>query len=1039
MGEFFKSKTCFKGLKFQSLGTQKQVISLIWAGVMTGSLYAADRVEEKVLLDKTEIQQISQAAIQLKGVVTDAKGEPIIGANVRVKGATSGTITDFDGNFVLDVPGNATLEISYIGYQPQTVAVNNRRSIKVVLEEDTQKLDEVVVVGFGTQKKENLTGAVAAIEKGSLENRPLTSVSAGLAGLLPGVSVTQSSGLPGSDGGTIRVRGVGTLNSSDPMVIVDGVEASMSNIDPNDIETLTVLKDAASAAIYGSKAANGVILITTKRGQEGKAVIQYNGNFGWQSPTDLPEYMGSAEYAELYNEALRNDGKAEKFTAEDIQKFRDGSSPYTHPDTDWQDLFYTGSGFQTQHSVNMSGGNEKIRYMAALGYQKQDAIIKNTGKDQYNVRTNIDANPTDRLQVSVNLSYIKTDLTEATNPYVGGGVDQIFRQVNRISPWIVNQYEDGTYGTIGDGNPIAWMDLGGQIKKHKHYFLGIGSVKYNIWDALDVKGQLSYNSDIRDENEFIKDIQYNPNKYHGPNKMYQNDYFRSTVSSDVLLTYDKGFGQHHVNGLAGFHSELFNYKENKTYRQNFPSNSLGDINAGGTAGMKGSGYTRELAMLSWFGRVNYDYAGKYLLEANLRYDASSRFGENNQWAAFPSFSAGWRISEESFMEGTKEVMQNLKIRGSWGKLGNQDAMGEYYPTIPTLTLGKNYPFGGAITSGGATVYAKNPNLKWETSQTWGLGADVTLFNSLNLTVDYYDRYTKDILMKVPTPDTYALSDYWDNVAEVRNRGLEVSLAYTRRVGDVNLNFNGNMAYNQNKIEKLAGQKEIVDGRDIKRLNNPLNSIYGYEVIGLYQSQEEIDSYATYKLSGTPQPGDLKYKDQNGDGVLNGDDRVILGTQDPKWVFGFTLGADWKGIDFSAFFQGAADVKRYMEYTTVGDLSGDDGKPTLMWRDRWTPENTNTTVPRVCSTTSGPSMPTTTSSYWLQNANYLRLKNIQLGYTLPKAWLAGSGISRLRVYYSGQNLLTFTKFLKGWDPEAPSGRGSHYPQVMVNSLGVNLTF
>lgn len=1013
--------------------------SLLLMSIFTGTAMADNDANSILPSQLKDVTEIMQKGITVKGTIVDASGEPIIGANVVVKGTTDGTITDLDGNFTIDAAPNATLHVTYIGYIPQDVIVKGSTPLKIVLKENLQNLDEVVVVGFGTQKKVNLTGSVASIDTKALENRPLTSVSAGLAGLLPGVAVTQGSGLPGHDGGTIRVRGVGTLNNSDPMVIVDGVEASMSNLDPNEIESLTVLKDAASAAIYGSKAANGVILITTKRGKEGKTTINYTGNFGWQKATDLPEYMGSAEYATLYNEALRNDGKSPKFTEEDLQKFRDGSSPYTHPNTDWQKLFYVGSGFQTQHNINMNGGTDKVRYMTSLGYQKQDAIIKNTGKDQYNVRVNLDANPTDRIETNVNLSYIKTDLKEATNPYVGGGVDQIFRQVNRISPWIPYKTEDGYYGVIGDGNPIAWMDLGGQMKKVHQYFLGIGSIKYNILSGLDIKGVLSYKSDVRDENEFIKDIQYNPNKYQGPNKMYQNDYFRTTTSADILLTYDKSFGKHNLSALAGFHSELFKYKENKAYRQNFPSNELGDINAGSTAGMQASGYTRELAMLSWFGRVNYDYAGKYLLEANVRYDGSSRFAKGNRWAAFPSFSAGWRISEEDFMEDVRATMQNLKLRASWGKLGNQNAMDEYYPTIPVLGLGYNYPFDGVIASGGATGTAKNPNLKWETSETWGLGFDMTVFNKLNLTFDYYNRTTSDILMEVPTPDTYALGKFIDNVGKVRNTGIELSASYAQQVGEVKLNFNGNFAYNNNKILQLAGQNEIISGNDIKRLDYSLNSLYGYEAIGFYQSQEDIDNYAEYKLTGKPQAGDLKYKDQNNDGVLDGKDRVIMGTKDPKYVFGLNIGAEWKGFDFTAFFQGAAGVKRYMDGTVFGDLAGDDGKPNVIWRDHWTPENPNAAMPRLTANTAGPSMPSLSSSFWLQNANYVRLKNLQIGYTLPAAWLAGSGISRLRIYYSGQNLFTATKFINGWDPEAPSGRGSHYPQVMVNSFGINLTF
>lgn len=1009
-----------------------------------GTMYAANGAT-------TPKVDISQQQASLKGTVQDALG-PVTGASVVVKGTTNGTVTDMDGNFVLNVKKGDILQISFIGFLTQNIKYMGEPSLTIVLKDDTQKLDEVVVVGFGTQKKVNLTGSVANVDSKLIESRPITSVSAGLQGLLPGVTVTQKSGQPGSDNGTIRVRGTGTFNNADPMVIVDGVEASMNDIDANDIQSISVLKDAASSAIYGSKAANGVILVTTKRGKAGKATVSYAANFGWQSPTQLPEYVNSADYAMLTNEARAYNKKVPLYSAEDIQKFRDGSDPDHYSNTNWQDLLFVGSGFQQQHNISLTGGDEKVRYMTSVGYQGQEGIIKNASKDQYNVRVNVDANPMERLETNFSVSYSNQSLVEPTASYGlnssgDGGMAQIFRQVNMISPMVPYKTSDGNYGSIGDGNPIAWIDLDQTAQKKRHNMLAVGSLKYYILDGLSIKGQASYRLYAEDSNTLMKQIQYNANKWHGPTKMWQKDTFEDTAMGDVMLEYKKSFGKHNLNVLAGFHSELYNYKYTMAFRQNFPSNDLADINAGSSDGAKAEGYTRQLAMLSWLGRINYDYAGKYLFEANVRYDGSSRFAEGNRWGAFPSFSAGWRLSEEGFFEDYKDTFNSVKLRASWGKLGNQNivmaGVKEYYPTVPTLVLDGSYPFGSSLSSGAYTKYAKNPNLKWEATTTWGVGLDLALIDKLNVTLDYYNKTTSGILMEVPTPDTYALEKFVDNVGKVENSGVELSAQYNDRFGKVDFSFGGNVAYNKNKIKDLGeGVTDIMDGNMIKRVGESMNSFYGYRTNGFYQSEQDIANWgAVYKLSGEKvMPGDLRYVDVNDDKELTSKDRVVLDSSDPKFTFGFNLGLKYAGFDLLAFFQGAAGVKAYMTLEAIGSLNGDDGKPNSLWMDRWTPENTDAKYPRVCEGLGGPSMPSNTvSDFWLQNANYLRLKNLQFGYTFPVKWLAKARISKLRVYYSAQNILTFTSFLKGLDPEAPSGKGDFYPQTQVHSFGLNLSF
>ncbi len=981
------------------------------------------------------------------GVVKDATtGETIVGAAVLVKGTTDGNSTDFDGNFSIEnVPVGSTLVVSFMGYQTKEV-VWNGEALTISLKEDSLNLEEVVVVGYGTQKKLNLTGSVANVNKKLIEARPITSVSAGLQGLLPGVTVVQRSGQPGSDNGTIRVRGTGTFNVADPMVIVDGVESTMNDIDANDIESISVLKDAASSAIYGSKAANGVILITTKRGKTGKAVVNYSGIFGWQSATELPEYATSAEYARLTNQARINNGYTPTYTDEDIRKFEDGSDPDNYANTDWQGLFYEDSGFQQTHNLSVSGGNEALRYMASLGYQSQDGIVRHAKKEQYNMRLNLDANPRDNLETSFSMSYSHIDLTEPTNPYVGGFA-QFFRQINMISPMVPYKYSDGTYGRIGDGNPIAWLDNNSTNDRVRHNLQSIASAKYYILPSLSVKAMGSYKLYYEDMHEMRKALKFSETYTQGSvDKLYEGATHYDRITGDVLAEYKDSFGSHNLYVLGGYHAELYKYKTTSAYRQNFPSNSLTDLNAGGTASMSNSGYTRELAMLSWFGRINYDYAGKYLLEANLRYDGSSRFARGNRWGTFPSVSAGWRFSEESFFESLQGVVNNAKLRASWGKLGNQDIGQGYYPTISTMSLGYNYPFGGSISSGAKTVNAANPNLKWEETTTWGVALDLSLIQKVNLTLEYYDKTTDGILMAVSTPVTYALSNYYDNVGKVTNKGFEISVDYRDSFGEVDFNFGGNVAFNTNKIKSMGDVREQIGSGDysyIMREGEAMNSFYGYKTNGFFQSQAEIDAYNAehrYAITGnTVRPGDLKYVDVNGDGVINADDRVVLGSWDPGITFGFNVGANYKGFDVMAFFQGAADVNGYLGIEAIGSIDGDAAKPAKLWLDSWTPDNTNAKYPRATIGLNDVSMPNTCSDFWLQNANYLRLKNLQVGYTLPKNWLAKAGISKVRIYYSGQNIWTVTNFLKGWDPEAPAGRGNYYPQTKVHSVGLNVTF
>lgn len=1012
---------------------------------------ATNMASASVLVGITQTATVN--ASNVTGVVVDASGTPLIGVNVLEKGTTNGTITDFDGKFTLNVSSpNAKLVISYIGYVSQEVSVPKNGELKVVLKEDTETLEEVVVVGYGTQKKANLSGSVSSVDSEQLQNRPIQNVSSGLQGLMPGVTITGTNGAPGMDSGNIRVRGTGTLNSASPYILIDGVESeTMGGLDPNDIASISVLKDAASAAIYGSKAANGVILITTKRGSTGKPKISYSGYISFQNTTETIDRLSSYEYASMYNDALKSEDKAPRFTPDEIQKFKDGTDP-NYPNTDWYDLAYK-TGIQHRHNINISGGNEHAKYMGSLGYLNQTGVLPNAGREQFNARTNLDMKITKRLSAKINLAYIKNKYDDASSAYYGGSSDQIIRQLNLISPWIVNRYEDGTYGTISDGNPIAWLDSGMKVTRDNYNFTGLASLDYKILDELTLTLTGSYVNDLQNYKYFQPFIQYNPNKASDPSSLDERYYRWDRTNYDVLLNYDKTFGKHNLKGLAGWHTEKYNYKYMKAYRKNFPNDNLTDMNAGDAATQTNEGYSRELAMISWFARINYDFSGKYLLEANIRADASSRFAKGNRWGYFPSFSGAWRISEENFMKGAQNWLSNLKIRGSWGMLGNQDALnsadasGAFYPAINTYEIGATYPFGGALNSGYYQGSFRLNTITWEKAKTWGVGIDFGLFNNkVTGSVDYYNRKTEGIMMDVAVPNEFALSPYKDNVGEMVNRGVELNISYNDKWGDWSFGAAANFAYNHNEITDLGGVDYLDTGFNQRNaVGFAMNSYYLYQADGFFNSQEEADAF-TAKYGnpfggGDFKAGDIRYVDTDGNGTLNGKDRVMANSSDPVYTFGLNLNAGWKGFDLSLMFNGAAKVSRLFDaHEVYGAFSGDAGHPASIWKDAWTETNHDASMPRIFTDTNSPSSSrNAVSTFWLQNTNYLRLKNLQLGYTLPKSLLANWGIDNIRFYYSVENLFTIDNMKINIDPEATSQRLSSYPLLRTHAFGVNITF
>lgn len=1019
--------------------------------VFNGTGYSYRVVNNQIIISSatSHTSSINQQGkrVEISGTVKDEKGDAIIGASVIERGsAKNGVITDMDGHFSLMVtPGNE-LQISFVGYKPQVVRTRaGVSSYAIVMKEEATSLNEVVVVGYGVQRKVNLTGSVSQLDSKTLENRPIQNISNGIQGMMPSVTITDTNGAPGMDGGSIRVRGVGTLNNASPYILVDGVETgTLNSIDPNDIATISVLKDAASAAIYGSKASNGVILITTKRGNTGTPQIQYSGYVSAQDATHLIDRLSSADYATLYNKALVAEGKSARFTDAEITKFRDGSDPYKYPNTDWYGLAYK-TGLQHRHNVNVTGGSDFVRYMASVGYMYQTGILPNAKREQFNARTNLDMKLSKRLTGHLNLAFIRNNYADPSSAYAGGSSDQIIRQLNLIAPWIVNKNEDGTYGTISDGNPMAWLDSGMKVERKNNNFTGMMGLDYQIMDGLKLSVQGSYIDNYQHYLYFQKLIQYNPNKASEPNHLDDNQYKWDRTNYDATLNYDKQFGVHGIKFMAGWHTEKYNYSQTTSYRKNFPNNELTDMNAGDASTQTNGGYSRELSMVSYFGRLNYDYAGKYLFEANFRADASSRFAKGNRWGYFPSFSAGWRVSEESFMQSTKDWLTNLKIRASWGQLGNQDALSDYYPWMNTYNLGAKYPFDGSLNTG---YYQSNYHLStisWEKATTWGIGADFTLFNKLTASVDYYNRKTTGIIMDVAVPAEFALSAYKDNVGSMRNQGVEVSLNYNTKIGeDWTLDVTGNFAYNKNKVLDLGGAEYIDNGNNRHAIGKAFNSFYMYKADGFFNSDDEATAYTT--KYGNPfgkkfKAGDLKYVDTNEDGKLTSADKVYMkNTDNPKFTFSFNIGATYKAFDLSMVWQGVTGVSHIYNNEVYGDFYGDSSHPSTIWLNAWTTDNTNAKMPRIALQRNSPSHPTVAmSDFWLQNASYLRLKNIQIGYTLPRALVQKIGLTKVRIYYSGENLLTIDHMKVNLDPEATSARASSYPLLRTNAFGVNVTF
>lgn len=988
-------------------------------------------------------QAVSQTVV--KGTVssTGATAETLIGASVVSKANGSAIATGMDGDYEINVPATDTLLVSFIGYKTQKVAVNGRTLINVNLESDSEQLEEVVVVGYGKQKKVNLTGSVSSISEKDIENRPITQASQALAGLTSGVIVSQGSGRPGNDGAGITIRGTGSFGAGGgALVLIDGLAGSLNDVDPNNIKSISVLKDAASAAIYGSRAANGVIIVETKMGQAGKMQVSYNSYTGWQSATKLPDFVDSAEYATLRNEANANMGQSAAYSAEDIQKFRDQSDPDNYPNVPHlKNLLNSGSGFQTNHNLSFMWGSEKSRNMFSTSYLKQDGLVAENNYTKYNFMYNTDSKILDNLSLKVNTMGYTAETNEPTQLEGGGSMTSIIRYAVRQGPIFAGRKSDGTYGYQDNFSPEAWLDSNSFKKGTNKYFQGAGELSWQPVKGLTVSGKAGYMLFSYYDKNYVSEVVFNPNKTVGPNNVNIYSGQGTQVTLQALATYTKTFDKHNFTLLGGASQEEYNDWYLTGYRKDFPNELLYELNAASATGMSNSGTASSWAIRSYFGRLNYIFDNKYLLEGNIRTDGTSRFPRAGRWGVFPSFSAGWIISEENFLKEKVSWLNLFKVRGSWGKLGNQNV--GTYPYQNRVSLGENYSFGDVFTAGAAVNTTSNPNITWEETTTTDFGIDANFFGGrLGLVFDVFKKQTDGVLYNVAASSVLGVGTSPVNVGSVRNTGYEIALNFNQQFGDLNLSFSPNFSYIKNEVTSLAsGLNQDINSNLF--VGQPIGAIYGYVADGLFVNDADVSSYATQPYSA--EPGLIRYKDISGpNGVPDGKvdatyDRKVIGSTTPKYTYGATLNASYKGFDFSALVSGLGGYKKRLDsYEAYAFYNGGQVQ---RWQadNRWTEDNPNRNAeyPKL-TTLNGGSGTIFTSTYWLRDASFLRVKNLQLGYTLPKSIVQDKmKMEKLRFYVGGQNLLTFNHFYQGWDPEMSNG--NFYPITKTYTIGINATF
>lgn len=1024
-----------------------------------------------VPLTKNESQQNGLRDIHVTGKVTDENGAPLPGVSVKVKNTSIGAATDTDGKFALNVPQRSSvLVFTFVGFTVKEVPVNGNTVIAVVLTSETKALNEVVVVGYGTQKKATLTGSISQVRGAELVKSPQPNVSNSLAGHFSGVIVNNRSGEPGYDGSGITIRGLATTGSNDVLVVVDGIPGQiggLERLDPNDIESISVLKDA-SAAIYGNRAANGVILVTTKRGKKGKPAINYSFNQGFTSPTRLPEMADAPTYAQIRNEILYDSnpdgGLNQAYTDAEIQKFRDGTDPLNYPNTDWEKTTLKNYALQNQHNLSVNGGTDDVKYFVSLGTIYQDGLYKNgaTKYNQYNFRSNIDANITQRLKVGLSLSG-----RQESRKFPIAGAGDIFRSIYRATPIVAAYYPNGLPTTgIEYNNPALMVtDIAGTVDNPRQVFNGIVKGSYLVpgVEGLSVDGFYSVDKSFAFTKNFSKPYlvySYNSgtDEYRsvivgGNNNkptLFEGHDNQSLITSNIKLNFARRFGKHDVSAFVGYEQSQNHLEHFDATRYNYLSSQLPELSQGGTAAtdFSNSGYSSNYTRKSVISRLAYNFNEKYLFEGQLRIDGSSIFPSGKQYGYFPSASAGWVISEEGWFKDQVKFIDYLKLRASYGSLGNDNVNGFQY--FDNYVLVGNGFVASVPGSGSATIQPNvnlvklaNPDITWEVARKLDIGINANFLRNFNIEAIYFQQKRSDILTarNASLPGTSGIVNPYnadplvpsENIGKVNSSGVEGTLGYSKTRGNFTWGASGNITYAKSKIIFIDEATGAISYQ--RQTGRPLNTSLLYNSIGMFRTQDDLDNYP--HVSGA-KVGDLIFEDYNKDGKITADDQVRSKYGNiPEITYGLNLNAGYKNFDLSVLFSGQAKVSQYVlpEAGTIGNYYSS-------WADnRFSPSNPDGTYPRVTdrasSAISGGLYPNT---FWLNNAAFLRLKNVQLGYNLDSTnkLLSKMKIAGLRVYVSAFNLFTITK-VKDYDPEGNSGSGQFYPQQRIINLGANIKF
>lgn len=1004
----------------------------------------------------------AQQKITFNGTVSSDKNEPLAGVSVNINGGSAGTTTDANGKFSIQAKKGATLILSFVGYEENKIKLADEKNLGTMLMTTAASaLSEVVVVGYGTQKKATLTGSISTIGGSEIEKSPAPNISNSLVGRLPGLVVVSRTGEPGNDGSLLRIRGVNTLGDNSPLIIVDGIQnRGLERIDPASIESITVLKDA-SAAIYGSEAANGVILVTTKRGKSGKPEIQINLNQGQNQPTVLPKMADAASYAEMINDIKMYQGQPAKYSADDIQKYRDGSDPWGHPNTDWFKAVIKPWSIQQYANVSLRGGSDKIKYFVSGGTNYEDGIFYHSANyyKQVNFRSNIDANVSKNIHLSVDLSGGQQD-AHYPGTGIGGGALNTWWALNRQYPYLPAYWPNGLPGPDVEygQNPVLTTTNATGYQLDRTYLLQ-SNVKLDIkipWiDGLSVTGNVAYDKTILNHKQWEKPwyvytwdgSSYDANKVPvlvkgirgvSDANLWQGFTDGNSATLRALINYQHRIGdKHNIKVLLGTEKITGASMNFNAYRRYFTSTAIDQIFAGGNS-LKDNGGSADSylnnARMSYFGRLNYDYEGKYLAEFVFREDGSYVFPPGHQFGFFPGISLGWRVSEEGFWKKSIHFINDLKIRGSWGQTGND--------RIAPYQYAANFGYNGTYTFNQNTVVntssqvrTPNPNITWEVANQSNIGFDARLLNNkLSLSAEYFYNVRSNILWwkNASVPSTAGLSLPQQNFAKVANQGYEFALAYQDQKGNFTYSISINGSYAKNKILNWDETPGIPDYQ--KTTGNPMNAHLYYQAIGIFKDQAAVDKYPHW---GGAKPGDIIFKDVNGDGKINGLDQVRDNKTDiPTFTGGMSIDLGYKGFDFSLLIQGATGAER--AYTEFSGEAGNFRMDNVI--GRWTPTNTDAKKPRAWNRTSQYWMADgwPNNTYWIRNSNYMRLKNVQIGYTLPQKLIKKVGLDGFRIYASGLNLLTWTG-LKDFDPESPnSAAGSIWVNSQVYPLNKNYT-